>query len=111
MSKLLDKQLNVQKESLKKLPGYTQTPASPRKKVCDENERKKNDCRVKNFCGRKDFIRLYQKTGTNFDKLQVIDSSNNEGTNSRVMGESGGKGWFVGRGRTNGAIELAMAGT
>ena len=38
-------------------------------------------------------------------------SSNNEGTNSRVMGKSGGKGWFVVRGRTNGAIKLAMAGT
>ena len=46
-----------------------------------------------------------------FDELQVIDSSNNEGTNSRVMGELGGKGWFVGRGRTNGAIKIPMAGT
>ena len=28
---------------------------------------------------------LYQKTGpTDFDKLRIIDSSNNEGTNSRV---------------------------
>ena len=41
----------------------------------------------------------------------LIDSSNNEGTNSRVTGELGEKGWFVGRGRTNGAIKLAMAGT
>ena len=57
-------------------------------------------------------MRLYQKTGiSDFDELQVIDSSNNEGTNSRLTGESGGKGWFVGRGRTNGAIKLAMAGT
>ena len=41
---------------------------------------------------------LYQKTGpTNFDELQIIDSSNNEGTNSQVTGKSGGKGWFVGR--------------
>ena len=46
-----------------------------------------------------------------FDELQVIDSSNNEGINSRVTGKSGGKGWFVRRGRTNGAIKLAMAGT
>ena len=30
-------------------------------------------------------IRLYQKTGsTDFDQLQDIDSSNNEGTNSLV---------------------------
>ena len=43
----------------------------------------------KNFCGkRKDFIKLYQKTGsTDFDQLQDIDSSNNEGTNSLVNGE------------------------
>ena len=40
MSELVDKQVNVQKESLKKLPGFTQnsrkptkTPASPRKSV------------------------------------------------------------------------------
>ena len=66
----------------------------------------------KKFCGRKDFIRPYLKTGrTDFDELQVIDSSNNEGTNSRVTGKSGGKGWFVVRGRTNGAIKLAMADT
>ena len=30
----------------------------------------------------------YQKTGpTNFDELWIIDSSNNEGTNSRVTGK------------------------
>ena len=39
ISELLHKQVNTQKESLKKLPGFTQTPASPRK-VCDENESK-----------------------------------------------------------------------
>ena len=33
MSELLDIQVNVQKESLKKLPGFTQAPASPRKSV------------------------------------------------------------------------------
>ena len=55
---------------------------------------------------------LYQKTGpTDFDELRIIDSSNNEGTNSRVAGKSGGKGWFVGYGRTKGAIKLATAGT
>ena len=31
MSELIDKQLNVQIESLKKLPGFTQAPASPQK--------------------------------------------------------------------------------
>ena len=48
MSELLDKQVNVQKESLKKLPGSTRAPASPRK-VCDENERKKRLPHQKKF--------------------------------------------------------------
>ena len=55
---------------------------------------------------------LYQKTSpTDFDKLQIIDSSNNEGSNSLLMRTLGGKGWFVGRGCTKGAIKLATAGT
>ena len=33
MSELLDKQVNVQKGSLIKLPGFTQAPASPQKSV------------------------------------------------------------------------------
>ena len=49
MSELVDKQVNVQKESLKKLPGFPQA----HKKVCDENERnkqrKKIDRRLKYF--------------------------------------------------------------
>ena len=32
MSELLEKQVNVRKESLKKLTGFTQAPASPQKK-------------------------------------------------------------------------------
>ena len=37
------------------------------------------------FNGRRDFIKLYQKTGeTNFNELQVTDSTLNEGTNSLV---------------------------
>ena len=53
-------------------------------------ERKKR-LPCKNFCGdRKDFIRPYQKNGrTDFDQLQVIDSSNNEGTNSLVNEQIG----------------------
>ena len=54
MSELLDKQLNVQKESLKKASGIHASSRKPTKKVCDENERKKveleerkNDGRVK----------------------------------------------------------------
>ena len=41
MSELLDKQLNVQKESLKKTSGIHVSSRKPTKKVCDENERKK----------------------------------------------------------------------
>ena len=41
MSELLDKQLNVQKESLKKTSGIHASSRKPTKKVCDENERKK----------------------------------------------------------------------
>ena len=33
MSELLDKQVNVQEESLKILLGFTKAPASPRKRV------------------------------------------------------------------------------
>ena len=48
MSELLDKQVNVQKESLKKTSRVHTSSCKPTKKVCDENERK-NDCRVKMF--------------------------------------------------------------
>ena len=65
MSELLDKQLNVQNESLKKLPGFMQAPASPQIKCAmkiTKERRKRLLC--KKFCGeRKDFIRLYQKDG------------------------------------------------
>ena len=65
MSELLDKQVNVQKESLKNLLGSGKLPQA-HEKVCDENEtnkqRKKTTARQKSFCGRKDFIRPYQKT-------------------------------------------------
>ena len=77
-----------------------------------KERKEKNDCRVKKVLWKEGFIRPYQKTGlTDFNELQVIDSSNIEGTNSQVMGESSRKGWFVGRGHTNGTIKLAMAVT
>ena len=41
MSELLDKQVNVQKESLKNTSGIHANSRKPTKKVCDENERKK----------------------------------------------------------------------
>ena len=50
MSELLDKQVNVQKESLKKTSGVHASSHKPTKKVCDKNERKKkNNCQVKIF--------------------------------------------------------------
>ena len=60
--------------------------------MCDENETKKKKRRPRKiFCGeRKDFIRPYQKNGgTDFDELRIIDSSNNEGTNSLLNGRIG----------------------
>ena len=75
--------MNAQKESLKKLPGFTQTPASPRK-VCDENEsriRKKRQAPKIFFDGRKEFIRRVRKTRVmDIKRLQVNDSSYIEGT-------------------------------
>ena len=48
MSELLDKQVNVQKESLKKASGIHESTRKPTKKVCDENERKKEELEEKN---------------------------------------------------------------
>ena len=49
MGELFDKEVNAQKESLKKLQGFMQLPVQAHEKVCDENERKKqtNDVRIK----------------------------------------------------------------
>ena len=61
MSELLDKQVNVQKESLKKLPGFTK---AMKKCAMKMKAIKKKQLPHKNFCGeRKHFIRLYQKIG------------------------------------------------
>ena len=54
MSELVDKQVNVQKESLKKTSGVHAKLPQAHEKVCDENERnkqtkKKNDERLKYF--------------------------------------------------------------
>ena len=65
MSELFDKQVNAQKESLKKLPGFTQA----HEKVCDENERKKveekNDGRLKYFCGQEGVYRTCVESSCN----------------------------------------------
>ena len=57
---------------------YSRVHTNPQK-VCDENGERKMMTLKNNFIERKDFIRLYQKTGwTDFD--EVIDSWYNEGT-------------------------------
>ena len=64
MSELLNKQVNVQKESLKKTSRVHESCRKPTKNVCDKNERRKKQLPCKNFCGdRKDFIGPYQKNG------------------------------------------------
>ena len=78
MSELLDKQVNPQKESFKKiLSGFTQAPASPQK-VCDENEPKKQTKKqhtCKNVFGkRREIIGCMWKThAMDFNKFQVDD--------------------------------------
>ena len=89
MSELVDKQVNVQKESSKKTSGiYTKLPQA-HEKVCDENERNKqtNKERKKQwapkifFDSRKEFIRRVRKTRVmDIKRLQVNDSSYIEGT-------------------------------
>ena len=53
MSELFDKEVNAQKESLKKYFRGSRKLPQAHEKVCDENEtkkqRKKNDVRVKRF--------------------------------------------------------------
>ena len=59
-------------------------------KVCDENKRRKIQRPHKKFYWKEDFIRLYQKTGwSDFDELQVTDSTLNEGTNSLINERKG----------------------
>ena len=69
MSELLDKQVNVQKESLKKLPGFTKAPASPRKKCAMkmkvELEEEKNDGRVKKFLWKEGFYKAVSEDWLN----------------------------------------------
>ena len=84
MSELVDKQVNVQKESLKKLPGFTQNSRKPTKKcaIKMKETKKKNDGRLKYFFdGRKEFIRHVRKTRVmDIKRFQVNDSSYIEGT-------------------------------
>ena len=82
MSELVDKQVNVQKESLKKLPGSTQNSRKPTKK-CTMKMKETNKRRVPKifFDRRKEFIRRVRKTRIlDIKRLQVNDSSYIEGT-------------------------------
>ena len=70
MSELLDKQVNLQKESLKKLPGFTQAPASPRKKCAMKmKERKKVEekktAALKNFLWKEGFYKAVSEDWLN----------------------------------------------
>ena len=72
MRELLDKQVNVQKESLKKTSGIHESTRKPTKKVCDENERKKeelegkkNDGRVKKFLWKEGFYKAISEDWLN----------------------------------------------
>ena len=64
--------------------------ASPRRSEMDkeeEDEKKKQHALKNNFTERKHSIRCYQRNGwMDFSELQDIDSLNNEGTNTLVMG-------------------------
>ena len=84
MSELVDKQVNVQKESLKKTSGiYTKLPQA-HEKVCDKNERNKEKKRRAPkifFDSRKEFIRRVRKTRImDIKRLQINDSSYIAGT-------------------------------
>ena len=86
MSELVDKQVNVQKESLKKLPGFTQNSRKPTKKCAmkmkETNKQRKKQWAPKIFFDeRKEFIRRVRKTRVmDIKQLQVNDSSYIEGT-------------------------------
>ena len=86
MSELVGKQVNVQKESLKKLPGFTQNSRKPTKKCAmkmkeTNKQRKKRRVPKIFFDSRKEFIRRVWKTRSmDIKQLQINDSSYIEGT-------------------------------
>ena len=89
MSELFDKEVNAQKESLKKYFRGSRKLPQAHEKVCDENETKKKKPRAckKVFGGRKPFIRRALRTGEDdLDKLRANDSGYNEGTICLVNG-------------------------
>ena len=55
--------------------------------MCDEKKEEKIDNQVKNFVVKGRTLAVTEDWLNRFDKLRVIDSLNNEGTNSLVMDE------------------------
>ena len=93
MSELFDKEVNAQKESLKKTSGVHASSRMPTKKCAmkmketNKQTRKKRRARKNVFGGRKPFIRRTQRTGENdLHNLRDNDSGHNEGTICLVNG-------------------------
>ena len=90
MSELVDKQVNVQKESLKKLPGFTQNSRKPTKKCAmkmnetnkqTNKQTKKNDGRLKYFLMEEGVYKARAENSCHgYQQLQINDSSYIEGT-------------------------------
>ena len=89
MSELFDKEVNAQKESLKKTSGVHESSRMPTKKCAMKMKQRRSKRRARKnvFGGRKPFIRRTQRTGENdLNKLRVNDSGHNEGTICLVNG-------------------------
>ena len=77
MSELFDKEVNAQKESLKKTSGGSRKLPYAHEKVCDENERNK-ETRKKTTCAYKSFWwkeALYKAQAKNWGKRSPQASS------------------------------------
>ena len=104
MSELFDKEVNTQKESLKKASGVHASSHKPTK-IVHENKTKKNYAHIKLLLmkGSTLYVGHMQKTAENvLDKLQANNSGHNEGTICLVNRRIGVKGWFFKRGCMNG---------
>ena len=81
MSELFDKEVNAQKESLKKTSGVHTSSHKPTKKCAmkmKQRNKKKNDGRLKYFCGEEG---VYKARAENWcHGYQTTDSSYIEGT-------------------------------
>ena len=85
MSELVDKQVNVQKESLQKTSGVHAKLPQAHEKVCDENEKRNKEKKRRApkifFVVGRSFIRRVRKTRVmDIKRLQVNDSSYIEST-------------------------------